>query len=307
MARRGRQEVRRSPSPGPSSRSSHLAPVVPPAHLGRRPVLPPAGGARHVRRPSDKQLVVARCAPLPRGCGGPRMPGRAGWRAAAAPQGVRPAPPGRVPGAPHVCLGLASGHVCWCRVNVKPPAAGQPRPGRPAGWARCVVRPPPVRTCGALLAGADCAPTVLVVQSKTLSTPPPPPAAHPRISTRCDATRALAPPQRAGGGAAPALPRSGRASPDADSPPPPDLSRWRRGTTPPPSSGATLHARTCVLRSVILPPGREPGTMRTAQSERSWTASCTCCARRCACAPCSVPAAAQRTHTHRCVRASTGE
>ena len=198
---------------------------------------------------------------------------------------------------PRACLGSR---------RVKSPAAGQPRPGRPAGWARCVVRPPPVRTCGALLAGANCAPTVLVVQSKTLSTPPPPPAAHPRISTRCDATRALAPPQRAGGGAAPALPRSGRASPDADSPPPPDLSRWRRGTTPPPSSGATLHARTCVLRSVILPPGREPGTMRTAQSERSWTASCTCCARRCACAPCSVPAAAQRTHTHRCVRASTG-
>ena len=80
VARRGRQEVRRSPSPGPSSRSSHLAPVVPPAHLGRRPVLPPAGGARHVRRPSDKQLSrVARCAPLPEA--GPACPGaQAGGR-----------------------------------------------------------------------------------------------------------------------------------------------------------------------------------------------------------------------------------
>ena len=136
------------------------------------------------------------------------------------------------------------------------------------------------------------------------------PPHHPRLtpaSPQGATPPALSPHHSApGGGAAPALPRSGRASPDADSPPPPDLSRWRRGTTPPPSSGATLHARTCVLRSVILPPGREPGTMRTAQSERSWTASCTCCARRCACAPCSVPAAAQRTHTHRCVRASTG-
>ena len=49
-------------------------------------------------------------------------------------------------GAPHVCLASRG------LPRVKPPAAGQRRPGRPAGRARCVVRPPPVRTCGALLA-----------------------------------------------------------------------------------------------------------------------------------------------------------
>ena len=172
MARRGRQEVRRSPSPGPSSRSSHLAPVVPPAHLGRRPVLPPAGGARHVRHPSDKQLSewpgAPRCLRRAPHARARRLAG--GSSAARGAAGATRAGAWGTTRLPRACLGR---YVCWCRVNVKPPAAGQPRPGRPAGWARCVVRPPPVRTCGALLAGADCAPTVLVVQSKTLSTPPP--------------------------------------------------------------------------------------------------------------------------------------
>ena len=194
--------MRRSPSPGPSSRSSHLAPVVPPAHLGRRPVLPPAGGARHVRRPSDKQLSrVARCAPLPEA--GPACPGaQAGGR-----QQRRAGCGRRHPGG---CLGhhtFASGLPRALRLLVsgqrqasgRRPAA--PRAASGAGPMRCAPttredlwsasRPAPALTAP---------PRCWLCSPRPSQLPPPPPAAHPRISTRCDATRALAPPQRAGGG-----------------------------------------------------------------------------------------------------------